>query len=156
MDKAMNNQRAIISSCEEIYSYYIKKGDNDAAEAYRVKAEQQMDVENQGRYERANIYDNDTFIADQLSQGDITKIRKQLEQIKGVKEAWICCKKVKVYPDDPVYVIIYTSGWGKSHGKIEQTVINTIQMPSDYFMINKKGDFKKIAKKALKEARKVV
>ena len=156
LDKAMANHRAVVPACQLAYSFYKGKGEETVAESYRLRAEKQMDLQNRAAHERADLYEVDEFLSDELPEEGIADLHKQFRAMKDVKQVWICRKKVSVFPDEPVYVLIYTSKWGKSHDELDQMIIKNLRMPGQYFVINKNGSFAAVAKRALKIARQVI
>lgn len=156
LDKTLDHPDAVIPACELAYAFYKNKGKDADAEKYRLKAEAHMDLQKQAQNERADLYKYDEYIQDELSNEWLEELKKQFASIDGIKTVWVCRKKVKIFVDQPVYVFIYTSKWWKSHSKLDQAVLNMLQFPEAYFVINKKGEHKKYAKKALMVARKIM
>ncbi len=156
LDHAMSNRHAVIPACELAYGYFKAKGDATRAEQYRLRAEKHIDLQNRAIAERADLYPKDEFLPAELGAAWIEHLKQQFQTINGVREAWICRKRVDVFPEEPIYLIVYRSKWGRSYKKMDQAIVRTLQMPAEYFVINKHGHHRKLAKKALKIATQIL
>lgn len=152
LDRSMQNRVAIIPACELAYCYLKESGDLVAAEEVRRVAERQFDLEEKARVERTTFSTNDTFMPHNLSKLQIRNISKQLQNMKQIKQAWICRKEMKTFPDDVVHILIYQTGWGDQEKQTDKMLIETLKMPTDYFVFKKNGEYKKLTKKALTHA----
>lgn len=156
LNQAMLNHHMVIPACELIHAYYLKQGDQNHADEYLIKAEQHMDLQDQANNERANLYDHDVYIPDELSPTKFSELQEQFKKIGNVKEAWICRKRVKIFPDEPIYVVVYVRKWFSSQEKVKQQILDTLELPSEYFILEKNGVHKKFAKKALMVSREII
>ncbi len=152
LDKSMNYHRAVIPACELAYDYFLQKDDKHRAEEYRLRAESHIDLQNKAQLERADLYDKDEFITDELNEEWIDYLRKQLVEMDGLDRIWVCRKKVKIFEDEPVYVFICKAKWHKSMDNLIHKIADTIEGPGAFFVIGNKGEHKKLAKKALEVA----
>lgn len=156
LNQAMSNHHAVIPACELIHAYYQKQGDQDHADTYLIKAEQHMDLQDQAENERANLYDDDVYLPDELSSAKFTTLQEQFKKVGHIKAAWICRKQVNIFPDEPVYVVTYEKKWLASQEKVEQQILDTLELPSEYFIVDKNGAHKKFAKQALLASRDII
>ena len=156
LDKAMQNYQYTIPACEHAWLYFNGKGEGVRAEEYRLKAERHLDLQHQAQAERAGLSVKDSFEAPGLGKEWIDYLREQCQTVKGLKHVWLCKKQVKIFPESPIYVLIYSNRFWRYADGMDQRIIKALQMPSEYFVIHKEGNHKKIAKKALKAAVKIL
>lgn len=156
LEQAMGDFQLTIPACEQAFVFLQGQGNTTQAEAYRVKAEQHMDLQRRAKAERAGLSAKDKFTAPELGAEWIAYLKEQCQVIPGIKAVWLCRKQVHIFPESPIYLLIYTSKWGQSADKMDQRIIKALKMPSEYFVIHKKGKHKKVAAKALKVALRVV
>ncbi len=151
-----NHPRLAVPACELARDYFLARGDDTAAQQYRLRAETFMDVEAQAEAERAALTAADAYLAHGLERESLEAIREQLEKFENIRHVWICRKQVAHFPDEPMYVLIYQKkGWFTCEDPLGEAVIEQLELPGEYFLICKNGDARSLAKKALKVAERI-
>ncbi len=157
LDSVMHTHpRLAIPACELACDYFRSKGDAAAVEKYRLRAEAFVDLEARAEAERRDLIATDEYLEHGLPQSSLTAIQQQLENFETIRHAWICRKKVDLFPEEPIHVLILQKkGWFTSEETLSESVIETLEMPGDYFLICRNGEKRSLARKALKTAEKI-
>lgn len=148
MERATEVFGHALPACEHVYGYFLRAGDRVNAEAWRLRGEQHIDLQNQARAERAALNKKDIFTDSALPAEWLERLREQLAGRGDVRHAWIARKQVTVAPEIPLYVIaVQTRGWFKSNAKVIGALANDFETPGECFFVARAGDTKAIARK---------
>jgi Zn-dependent protease with chaperone function len=150
LEKATNHFNLHLAACEIAYAYAHRQGDTESAERWRLRGERQLDREAAARAERASVEKTDEFIPASLDPEALQALRKQLESVPKVKQAWICRKNLQYVPTDPLYVLVVThTGILWDQDELLNQLTNDITFPGAAFVIIKTGGNRSLANRAI-------
>lgn len=157
IERAAHRFQLTLAACNAAYAYFLRNGDPARAEAWLRRGEGQIDLENAARQERALVAPKDELLASGLSQDLLAQLARQLENLGGVKHAWICRKAVKILPEEAVYVLAFQpKGWFTREGKAVARLVENFNGPGLTFLIMKGGKAGKLAKRVIKIGQRVM
>ncbi|PSB59285.1 hypothetical protein C7B77_01585 [Chamaesiphon polymorphus CCALA 037] len=93
-----------ISSCEELYKFYIYQGDLDSARIYLEWRQQYLPKQWRSRLER-NLLETDRFIPHDLDPDLVTEICQKLSNYPAIDRAYLVCKPMQIFSDRSLYVL---------------------------------------------------
>lgn len=148
--EAITRESLIINSCEYAYYYLINHDREKEALEWNDIRNRQIDIQDAAQAERSSASVDDEYMLPELSD-EIIDVLKQVKGHKNVRKVWIAQKRLKYYPESPVYVIVFSAkGFYTSYESVQAKVTESIQTNEDVFVVVKAGDFKKLAKKVIK------
>lgn len=115
IEQAIKLDRSIrIAGSEVIYRYLRGKGSDTEAKKYVLNIEAEEEELNLASLEREGVLPADSFIAHDLPDDTIDKIRQKICYYHEIKAAYLVKKFVKHYPEVPFYVVFFDTkkqGW---------------------------------------------
>lgn len=151
----MSHRFALIPACELAYQFHKRRGEEDAAQQVRLRAEAHNDILVQAGAERRLVAHTDVFLSPRVTEGFKNQLRRRLRGISRLKHVWICRKEVKQFPDDPAYVFIIETGFSGREDKVITEIVQALadmEGLTSIFVVGKYGELKEIARAALKPA----
>lgn len=145
-----------VSACHLAYSFYLRRGDSESADSWRLKGEHFLDQELEARQEREIVLPSDSFLKAELDGETVTFLRRQLLKFPKVRGAWIARKQLKHAPECPVFVLSFKTTWFCNGEKIAQTLADEIQFPQPIFFAYLGGDTAALGKKVRKHGTEVL
>jgi Zn-dependent protease with chaperone function len=94
----------VIPCCEELYRAYIQSGDLATAKIYLQWRQQHLPKRWRSRLER-QINPTDRFVPHDLAPEFVAELRDQLAQHSSIRQAYLVCKPMQIFPDYPLYVL---------------------------------------------------
>lgn len=151
---AMQKFSLVLPVCETAYTYYEQLGNKAEALRWQERGEAQIDLQAKAYAERNIVLSKDPLIPCGLSAApELQDLSQQIQQIKGIKHAWICKKQLEIAPEEaPVHVLAYQgSGWFVNEAKLTQKLIDTLRFQTTTFLVMKSGSgaSKAIAKQVI-------
>jgi hypothetical protein len=156
LERAMGNRQAVIPACEIAYAFHRGRNEDAAAEVFRRRAEQHMDLERRASRERATLSPRDTFLDAGLDDAWIVSIRQQLQGIPGIRRVWVCRKAVEALPEEPCHVVIFELRWRARETATGRAIGDALHMPGAYIAISTRGENSRITRKALRVSTRVL
>ena len=152
------NHHYVIPGCDEAYGFYKSRNIESKANKYLLKSEKYRDLQNESAIERSDLKIDDEFMKHDLSNDGMKYLEEQLSSIKKFRRVWICRKKVRIFEDISLYVLIFEpkSWWFPNEEKLINLIIENMELPGECFIIMDGGSLKKIAKKALLAAEQII
>jgi Zn-dependent protease with chaperone function len=94
----------VIPSCEKLYRFYTFQGDLASAEIYVEWRQQHLPKQWRSKLEH-KIEDTDRFVAHDLEPDLVTEIRNKLVNYLIIDQAYLVCKLMQIFPDQPLYIL---------------------------------------------------
>jgi Zn-dependent protease with chaperone function len=144
-----------VDACEILYGFWLKNGDPQRAEQWRLTGESAIDRRQLAYAERDAVAPGDTFLDSALDTRAMDALRRALEAVDGVAAAWIARKQLEVLPDEsPLYVLAFKpTGLFTRASKLDtlrDTLGEQLEFPGATFIVALAGDGKSLAKKIRK------
>jgi hypothetical protein len=157
MERAAEQFTHALDACEHVYAFHRRRDDQEAANVWRLRGEQQIDLESRARAERASLGKKDVFLASELPESWIVHLREQLEAAGNVRHAWIARKRVAIAPEVPLYVLAFApNGWFKNKEKLAHQLADSIEVPGECFFVVRGGNATASAKKVEKTGQRIL
>jgi len=116
---AMEKDPSLVApGCELLYGFYKKLGQREKAQAYLQRWQQHSEMWEKAQQERSCIGENPRFEPHNLPEWEVKQIAEQLSGLLEVREAYLVCKRVNLFPDKPFYVL------GVSRRFVKEEVMN--------------------------------
>lgn len=100
-----SDSRYIGPALHLMLDYYREAGRDDEADPIRRRLEEHQRAWEKARTERLKVSRKDRFLAHELGEKDLEKIRKLLYRYPQVQSAWLVKKQVRLFTDKPSYVL---------------------------------------------------
>jgi Zn-dependent protease with chaperone function len=94
----------IISSCEQLYRFYVYQNDLESAEIYLDWRQQHLPKQWRSRLEH-KIKETDRFVPHNLTPDLVIEIRNKLVKYPMIDRAYLVCKPMQLFPDRPLYIL---------------------------------------------------
>jgi hypothetical protein len=94
----------VIPSCEELYRFHTCHGDLATAAMYLAWRQQHLPKQWRSKLER-NIKDTDQFVTHDLAPDIIIEICNRLVNFPIIEQAYLVCKPMKIFFDQPLYIL---------------------------------------------------
>lgn len=157
IERAARHFNLALAACNAAYAYLIRSGDRAQAETWLRRGESQLDLENAARAERASVTPKDLLLGADLPPDRLTQLARQLDNLGGVKHAWICRKAVQILPEEAVYVLAFQAkGWFPKEAKLTENLARDFTGPGLTFIVMKGGKAGKLAKRVMKMGQRVM
>ena len=147
------NARLKFNACEWLIYYYRQKNQENTAKYWQYQAERQIDIDNAAYQERASISKSDYF---QLPDRTISVEKiftDRILGIKGIKSAWVAEKRMNSYPEHKTFVIAIEKGLFDNAETIMDTIVASLEIEHNFFIVIKGGSHGDIAKQVIKKGR---
>ncbi|WP_155749496.1 M48 family metallopeptidase [Scytonema sp. UIC 10036] len=106
IEKAMDRDiHIVVDGCQIIYSFLMQKGDTNAAQLYKQRAEKHYDKMLKAQQERECIQTNDKFQPHGLSQAQLNSLYQQLSGYTQIKTVYLVQKTVEHFPEKALYIL---------------------------------------------------
>ena len=150
MKKALGQADLVVDACQYAYAFLMGQNKEDEANWWKEQANKQIEIDQLAENERNYLTFEDRIIpyiaGDELRNYVLEKIKGQAK----IKAAWIAQKQVTYYPELPAIVIaIEGKGFFANHDKIAAKLAELIDINTSFYIVGKKGNYKKIAKKVI-------
>ena len=157
LETAAEREDLTIRACEYAYTYLMNKGADDAAEHWRQRALERMDLDRKIDEERSYVSVESELTGPDMGDEQENMLSEQLAASKYVKAAWLAQKIVQHKPDDPVYVVAFKPrGFYWSWDNVVQRVLKEIDVSGHVFMVVKGGEYRKLAGKVIKAGKRIL
>ncbi len=129
----------VIPSCEELYRFHTFQADPQSAEIYLEWRQQHLPKQWRSKLER-NIKDTDRFVSHDLEPDLVTEIRNKLVDYPTIDQAYLVCKPMQIFPEQPLYILAIEIANTRStnHQKLqaelelENDLINRLQIEINF------------------------
>ncbi len=157
IERAVQRFNLALAACNAAYAYCLRNGDKAEAETWLRRGEAHIDLETAARQERATVTAKDALIDSGLDTEQLGQLARQLENLGGVKHAWICRKAVKILPEEGVYVLAFkASGWFPRESKRMANLVANFAGPGPTFIVMQGGKAGKLAKRVIKSGQQLM
>lgn len=151
MKHAMAKQPSLkLDACGWLSHFYRQCEDLAEAGFWQREAERQYDINQAARQERDFISPKDTFAEPSPDSVIGQAITAQIKSVKGLKHVWLAQKPMQHYPEAETFVLVFEKAWFKDEKKMQQAIINLLDIDGLCFVIAKSGGNKAIAKRVIK------
>jgi hypothetical protein len=157
LEAAAERADLTIRACEYAYTHLINKGDDEAAERWRQRALERMELDRKAEDERNYVSIDAELLEPDMPDEQENLLSEQLAASKYVKAAWVARKKVQYNPDDPVYVVAFKPrGFYWNWDNVVQRVLAEIEVTGHVFFVVNGGDYRKMARKVIKAGKRII
>ncbi|KIM12700.1 MAG: hypothetical protein KU37_02125 [Sulfuricurvum sp. PC08-66] len=140
-----------------VYNFLIANNKQEEATEWWNECEHLNKINLLAKDERDSLKKIDTFIYPEINDALLNEVVENLIKNKKIKNAWLCEKEVKYFPEDQVYVIAYASkGIVFSEQKLQKMIADNLHVNGTFFIINKYQNLKPLFKKVKKIGRKII
>lgn len=153
IEEAMaKNENAVTNGCQLLRDYYWRRGDQKAANLWHERLMQRAEEEQNAAQERRQIQTTDTFDPHELSADNLEKLLAPLRAIPKLRKVYLVKKRVRFFPERPLYVMGYTIAafWPWRHRelakKIAAQIAETVSFPGQALFLcitGKSGRFQR-------------
>jgi len=133
---------AVIEGCRLIYDFLQQQGNMEQAQSYRQRAEEHYELMLKAEEERSTIRNSDEFLAHNLPESEIDKLRQQLSRYPQITTAYLTRKVVQFFPEKPLYVlgvVRKNSFWNfeaeSANSELANTLSQNIEFPYPAFFV---------------------
>lgn len=152
MKQAMAKQQSLkLDACDWLSYFYRQCEDFTEAGFWQREAEKQYDINQAARQERDFISPKDRLAEPAPDSTIGREIISQIESVKGLKHAWLAEKPMQHYPDAKTFILVFEKDWFKDEKKMQQVIIDLLNVDALCFVIAKGGGNKVIAKRVIKQ-----
>lgn len=157
LEMAAASPALTVRACELAYFHLLNKGDADAAEAWRQRALDRLELEHRIEAERESVAVDATLLAADMPAAEAAELGKQLAATGLVKAAWLARKEVRYNPHDPVYVVAFKPrGFYWSHNDVIRRVASRLEVSGHLFVIVKGGEYRQLANRVVNAGRRIL
>ena len=135
LEHATRARALIIPACKEAIAYLSRGGDAAGAERWRERAEAHLDRELAARAERSALGRTDRLLPADLTPESRATLRGKLQELGGVRRAWIARKAVREFPETPCYLLVIEPRWFTSSAKTLQRLAADPRGPGDTLFV---------------------
>jgi len=146
LEKAALDVGVGVLACQLAYGYALRKGDKALGEIWRTRGEQQIDIQTEVQRECQTVPTEEDLIPAELEKEAIDRLGRQLQQIEGLKAAWICGRKLRRAPTQHLYLLAAAPSGVSVKGKeLLNRLTKMVRYPGQTFVILARGDTKDLA-----------
>ncbi len=99
----------MVHGAEALRDYYWRHGSKEQAHDWHDRAVERANVDAEAETERNEVRIEDKFERHGLSDEVLAELRGQLRSVPGLRKAWLVRKRVKHFPDRPMYLLGYAA-----------------------------------------------
>lgn len=133
LERAMELDGSLaLECCQTIYSFLLERGEDEKADRFLDKAKDCVERWALSRQERSNVFEADTYLDHGLEAEPLGKLIACLETHEKVTKAFLVRKECKLFPEKPLYVLVFEFKFGMAMKPSDEEVINAIAQ-SDSF-----------------------
>ncbi len=151
------DQNKILTGCQIIGHLLSQQGRDSEIESYRQRAQSHYQMLVLAEEERNQVGVSDEFIHHKLSKSDAMELRQQLSRYPYVREAYLVQKKVRNFPEKPLYVMIIvrkSSFWKLESSNRDTQLLNQLakelKFPGHFWIASLNDTTKPLFKKLRK------
>ena len=127
------------AACEHVYHYLHRQGQSDEAAKYFQRAQEYRQKMVLANTERAQLNISDPLLPHSLGDTAIEALRAQLRDHPRIRRAYLACKQVEHFSEQPVYVLgIEYGNWmssQRSAANLIQLLIREMKFPGETFVL---------------------
>lgn len=129
---------AILPGCQVVYDFLAREGRLEEADRYREIATARAAMLEEAQHERQYMTTQDTYAPSELTAPDVALIVTQLDQLDGVRRAYLAKKIVKHFADEaPMHVLVIVPDrmrWSldeeKKQRAVAEAIIAQLELPA--------------------------
>lgn len=147
------DEEAIVPGYEALRDYCWRNDRKDEAHSWHDKMVARQQLLAAAHAERDNLHTSDKFEHHGLPADTLADLREQLKKIPGLKKAYLVRKRVKHFPERPLYVLGHTvSYWWTIRSKqkavdVQQQILDTVSFPGQALILNVESDNRAFGRK---------
>jgi len=146
-------QDLLIPACQILFQHFNAQGQTEQAERYRERANQYYAKLEAAQPERATIRSPKELISHQADPAEVKRLCEQLSQLPRVKKAYLAQKRLKLFPEKPLYVLgvvpkvpWYQLNHDKANRKLVDQLAAQLSFSGETLILALAGDNKKFLK----------
>lgn len=154
LERAMQlDWRSVLAACDLLYGHHLEQGDEAAAQLVLRRYREQQDKlqlaqEERGGLERATVCEPHG-----LEPKALADLVEQVRAVKPVARAWLVRKRVRHFPDEPLFILGYKVPWYHVHlegyyQQLNQRLAADLKLPGQYFVVSFDTGFAWLRKRA--------
>jgi Zn-dependent protease with chaperone function len=157
LEKAMKSPPLRVYAADAAWRYYTREQQTEEAKDWLLRLESASDLMAEAAQERAVVDDEDILIApeavEQAGYDFERTLLGGLHHHVNVSEVWVAQKRLRNFPQDPVFVIaVKIKGFVMNQERLQRDLLNTLQVQGQVqghvFLVNSVGN-KKLVKKVM-------
>jgi len=140
------DEDALVPGYEALRDFHWRQGRKDEAHACHNRLVERQQLLAAARAERDELNIRDKLERHGLSEAALAELRRQLQQIRGLRKAYLVRKRVKYFPERPLYVLGYcVTPWWSWHLKkraedVQRQIGEQVTVPGETLIVNLEGD----------------
>jgi hypothetical protein len=140
--------------CNLLYAHFIRTGQRDKLRSLEERVDRFQEQAALARQERSNVSTYDTFIAHELTPGQLASLHQLFTSEPEIGSAAVVRKLVRLFPQNPAFVVALRLkvSWWKPRGSaanqnLVQRVLQKLDLPGQFLVFVDEQDLKSLAKK---------
>jgi len=151
LKKAFKSPNTLEYAAKWGYSFLTDEGKKEEAENWWEEALKADEMHKLIQHERDHITQKDDFEAPKIDEELLTNLKQQISGQKNVGSVWIAQKVLEHSADNPVYIVCFRpKGIYWSSSKVQEKLLEKLDVNFDLYVVSLSGDTKKLGKKVKK------
>lgn len=147
IERAMElDEDAIVPGCEALRDHCWRNGREAEAHRWHDRMVERRTLLAAAEAERDGLRISDKLEKHGLPPEVVADLRLQLKKIRGLKKAYLVRKRVKHFPERPLYVLGHrVTRWWWIHSRrradeVQQRILDSVNFPGQALILNVEGD----------------
>lgn len=154
--RARTNRNLLGDSARIGYQFLLNQNRHDEAEAWWQGCLDQQDIFEAADRERQGVSRRDVLEHPNIDLELLERLVASLKGQSNVGKVWLAQKKVKHFPDDPVFVVAFQAkGIFSSYEGLQERVAERLGIEGHFFVACLSGEAKSVAKKVKKAGKRI-
>ena len=133
------NHWLTLNGCREVIGYYLRNGDNLAAQPWRDRAHARAEKEDAARMERATLPFKKIYFSHDLKDDALDAMHAVFARCPEIDCVYLVRKTLIHFPEMPLYVVGYRNRLfhrsDKKTAAITQRLIDELECPGEFFVL---------------------
>jgi Zn-dependent protease with chaperone function len=142
---------AYVPGAEVLRDYYWSNGQEEEARRWHNLMIDRAETDRLAATERDQILTTDKYDRHGLNEEAVAALREQLKAIPGLRKVYLVRKRMKYYPERPLYVLGFTVGFAlqakKLRKEVQQRIVDDVEFPGQALIISVEVDNYKFGRK---------
>jgi Zn-dependent protease with chaperone function len=147
VERAMDIDEAyVVHGAEALRDYYWRHGSEEQAHVWYQRWVERTNIEAEEERERNEVRLEDKFERHGLSDETLAELRGQLKLVPGLRKAWLVRKRVKHFPERPMYLLGYAASrsfisWSNKQriAEVLEQIKDNVTFPGETLILSVEG-----------------